>query len=100
VFSPRSQPAMVDSSMPSFCASFSWLSPRVPRTRFSFPFKSSAFWYGIVPKKGENPRKAMYHRLHFVAFPVADRPRVDSELFGRLLLKKAEIQASLPKVIS
>ena len=49
-----------------------------------------------MSKKGDNSRKAMHHRLSFVAFPVHDRRCINSNLFGRLLLKEAEIQASLP----
>ena len=52
-----------------------------------------------MPKKGDNPRKAMHHRLNFIAFPVADRGGINSDLFGGLLLKKAKIEASLSNVI-
>jgi hypothetical protein len=65
-----------------------------------FSDQVGCFWQGIVRKEGDNPRKAMYHRLSLVAFPVADRRRVDSQLLRHILLEEAEIQASLPKVIS
>ncbi len=95
-----SQPAIVDSSMPSFCASCSWVSPRVHAKPLQFSDQVVCFRQGIVPKKGDNPRKAMHHRLNFVAFPVDDRRRIDSKLFRYLLLKKAKIQPSFSDVIS
>jgi hypothetical protein len=39
-------------------------------------------------KKGQNLGKAMHHRLNFVAFPVADGRRIDSQLLRHLLLQQ------------
>ena len=63
--------AMVDSSMPSFCESLLLGQSQGDSKPLQFSDQVVGFWQGIVPKEGDNPRKAMHHRLNFVAFPVA-----------------------------
>jgi hypothetical protein len=50
-----SLPAIVDSSMPSFWESCSCVNPRVIRSRFSFPIRSSASGRGLCPRKAIIP---------------------------------------------
>ena len=59
-----------------------------------------SFREGIVPQKGDNPRKAMHHRLNFVAFPVIDRCLIHANPFSYLLLEQAEVEASFSDAIS